>query len=354
MPEQPAGERTEQATPRKRKRAREKGTVARSTDLNSSSVVLALALLLPSLASTLGAAMLESMRNGLDVSSALPVGDSITAHFWATMRPLIGAVLPILLVAVVTGVTVGFMQVGFKATMEPLEPQFERLNPINGFKRLLSRQAAFELLKTAAKFLLISYIVISEVKSNEDSILGLSELAPQGAVAWTGAFIAGVLLKVALAWLVLGVLDYLFQRRMVEKQIMMTKDELKRELKETETSPELRAEMHRRRRRLARARMMQNVKEADVVITNPTEYAVALKYEPKRHTSPVCLAKGRHLLAERIREEAKKRRVPIVPNPPLARSLYEQVEVGDYIPPKLFQAVAEVLAYVFRMKGKRI
>lgn len=354
MAEQQTGERTEQATPRKRKQAREKGTVARSTDLNSSSVMFALAILLPTLATGAASAMLQSMRNGLRVSEATADIGAVGAHFWSTVQPMIAPIIPILIVSVVTGVSVGFMQVGFKPTLQPLQPKLERLNPVNGVKRLLSRQSAFEFLKTVIKLVLIGYIAFADVKANQDELLGLAGLAPRAAIGWTGAFIAGIFLKVALAWLVLGVIDYLFQRRTVERQIMMTKDEVKREMKETETSPELRSEMHRRRQRLARSRMMQNVKHADVVVTNPTEYAIALKYDPKKHASPICLAKGRHLTAERIREEAKKGRVPIVPNPPLARSLYEQVEVGDQVPVQLFQAVAEVLAYVFRLKGRKV
>ncbi len=354
MAEHPAGERTEQATPRKRKQAREKGTVARSVDLNSSSVMFALAIFLPTLAAGVGSAMLQSMRNGLQVQDATADVAAIGRHLWSILQPLILPLLPILLIGVITGVSVGFMQVGFKPSIQPLQPKFERINPINGFKRLLSKQSAFEFFKTCTKMLLIAYIVFADIRSNQNELLGLSGMGPTQSVAWVGQFLAGIFLKVAMAWLVLGVIDYLFQRKVVEKQIMMTKDEVKREMKETETSPELRSEMHRRRQRLARSRMMQNVKHADVVITNPTEYAIALKYDPKKNASPVCLAKGRHLTAERIREEAKKARVPIVPNPPLARSLFDQVDVGEQIPPKLFQAVAEVLAYVFRVKGRRL
>ena len=209
-------------------------------------------------------------------------------------------------------------------------------------------------MKTVVKLALVSYIAFSDVHKNWSVLLNLSALSPPEAISWVGFFLTGILFKVAMAWLVLGVLDYLFQRKQIDKQLMMTKEELKREMKEAETSPELRAEMQRRRRKLAKMRMMQNIKEADAVVTNPTEYAVAIKYNPEKMSSPVVVAKGRHLIAERIRSEAKKHRIPVIANPPLARSLYKEVEIGDAIPTALFQAVAEVLAYVFKQRGKTV
>ncbi|MCH8275577.1 MAG: EscU/YscU/HrcU family type III secretion system export apparatus switch protein [Armatimonadetes bacterium] len=354
MAEKPSQERTEPPTPRKRRKARRQGTVARSTDLTSSLVIFAIAIFAPLLASGLAIGLLEMMHTGLRVQDpSSGVGD-VLGHVWATAAPAIIGLVPIALIGIVVGVSVGFAQVGFVPTLEPMNPKFERINPIQGFKRLISRRALFEFGKTIAKLLLIGYIAWHEVTGNWDAMLNLSMLTLYEAVSWVGRLIASIFLKVAVAWIALGALDYWFQRRQVEKELMMTKDELKRDMRETETSPELRAEMHRRRRRLARQRMMSNVKHADVVITNPLEYAVALKYESKRTAAPVVLAKGRHLVAERIRKEARRHRVPLVPNPPLARSLFEQVEIGEAIPTTLFQAVAEILAFVFKQKGRRV
>lgn len=351
---QTSQERTEQATPRRRQEGRRKGTVARSVDLNASIGLFAIAILLPLLGSQLVFGLLQSMNTGLSAKSTNFSLAEIGKHFLAVAEPMMGPLFAIAIIATTVGVMVGFSQVGFVLSAEPLNPNLNRLNPIEGIKRLLSRRSLFELTKTIVKLTIIATIAWSEISNHWDELLGLSSLLPTQALAYIGSFTIGILLKVSLAWIALSIIDYLFQRREVNKQLMMTKTELKQEMKEMETSPELRAEMIRRRRRLARARMMANVKLADVVVTNPTTFAVALKYDPAKMTSPAVVAKGKYLMADRIKQQAKKHRVPIVPNPPLARSLYEQVEVGDYIPATLYQAAAEVLAFVFKLKGKRL
>lgn len=346
-------ERTEQATPRKRQEARRKGTVAKSADLTSALVMFALAIFLPMLVGALAYGLTQGMREGLSGGTTLSL-PALASHCAAVARPIIIGAIPIACVGLLVGLGANFLQVGFVFSAESMNPQINRINPVEGAKRLFSTRAAFELVKTCVKLLLVSYLAFSEVRANWTELLSLSGLAPAAGIAWVGQFAARILLKVAAAWLILGILDYMFQRKQVDKQLMMTKEEVKREMKEAETSPELRAEMQRRRRRLAKQRMMQNIRLADAVVTNPTEYAVAIKYDAKKMAAPVVLAKGRHLLAERIRKEAIKHRVPIVANPPLARSLYKEVEVGDAIPTALFQAVAEVLAYVFRLKGRSL
>ncbi len=354
MPEETAQERTEQPTPRKRRRARRRGTVARSADISSSLSLFAFALLAPLLGGVLSAGLFRTLYLGLMGSQSAGSHGDLIGHIVRTALPAFLALLPLMFLGFLVGTLSNFAQVGFYPSAEPLAPKWERLNPINGLRRLFSLRALFEFLKSAGKLTIIGGIVFYEIKNNWDTFLGLGFLTPPSALATLGRFIASTLLKVSLAWMVIALVDYLFQRKQVEKELMMSKEELKRELRETETSPELRAEMQRRRRRLARQRMMANVKHADVVVTNPVEYAVALKYEPKRFPAPVVLAKGQRLMAERIREEAKKHRIPIIANPPLARSLYEQVEVGEMIPTALYQAVAEVLAFVFRKRNRRV
>ncbi|MER3413917.1 MAG: flagellar biosynthesis protein FlhB [Armatimonadota bacterium] len=352
MPET-SQERTEQATPRKRQRARRQGTVAKSTDLTTAGVLLALAIGLPLTAGTLGLALVKSMQTGLAPESTTLDMTNLLVHVGRNVTPVAIALIPLMVLGVGAGIVTSLAQVGFHLSAEPLQPNLSRINPIQGLKRLLSRRSLFELVKTLAKVAIIGWLVWRDISTNWDELLALATLPPLAGVTWVGGFIASLILKVALLWIVVGIGDYIFQRRQVEKEIMMTRDELKRELKETEFSPELRAELARRRRMLARARQMASVKKADVVITNPVEYAVALKYDENRMAAPVVVAKGRHRIAERIREEAKKHRVPIVPNPPLARSLYKEVEVGSAIPASLYQAVAEVLAVVFRAKRGR-
>lgn len=354
MPEETAQERTEQPTPRKRRRARRKGTVARSADVPASLSLFAFAVLAPIIGSVLSWGLFRTLHQGLHGAQwAVKEGD-LFGHFVRTVSPALIALLPLMLVSFIVGILSNVAQVGFYPSVEPLAPNWARLHPINGFRRLFSLKALFEFLKSAGKLAVIGGIVSYEIKNNWDTFLGLGLLTPLTAMTALGGFLASTLLKVSCAWIVIALADYLFQRKQIEKELMMSKEELKRELRETETSPELRAEMQRRRRRLTRQRMMANVKHADVVVTNPIEYAVALKYDPKRFPAPVVLAKGQRLMAERIKDEAKKHRIPIVPNPPLARSLFELVEVGEIIPTSLYQAVAEVLAFVFRQKGRRI
>ncbi|MFN8138985.1 MAG: EscU/YscU/HrcU family type III secretion system export apparatus switch protein [Fimbriimonadales bacterium] len=347
-------ERTERATPRRRQEARRKGQVAKSSDLSSAVPIVALALLLPTVGGTLIAGLFETMRSGLDASNATGTIEGVTRHAMKTTLPVLAGIGLIITTVFLFGIAANFAQVGIHPTLEAIAPKFDKLNPLNGFKRLFSRRGLFETIKSIAKLALVAGIAYRETAINWDEMMALSTVPVSQGLAWTGKFTASLILKVAFAWLVLAAVDYAWQRRMHERDLMMSFEEVKREMREMETSPELRAEMHRRRQRLAKSRMMSNVKHSDAVITNPLEYAVAIKYDIKKGRAPVVLAKGRHLVADRIREEAKKNKVPIIPNPPLARSLFEQVEVGDQIPQALFQAVAEVLAFVFRKTGKRL
>jgi flagellar biosynthetic protein FlhB len=189
------------------------------------------------------------------------------------------------------------------------------------------------------------------VHSNWDDLTNLSAIPPVEAVGVVGVVVRLMGIRVAIAWALLAGIDYFFQRQQVERQLRMSKEEVKREMREMETSPEVRAVRNARRRRLMR-RLREAVRSADVVVTNPTHFAVALKYQPGKDHAPMVVAKGVDFLAARIREEAIEAEIPLVPNPPLARALYKQCEIGDYVPRDLFQAVAEVLAYVYRTLKK--
>jgi flagellar biosynthetic protein FlhB len=185
------------------------------------------------------------------------------------------------------------------------------------------------------------------VQSRWNELLNLSALTPLGGVSVVGSILQAILLRVAVAWLALAAVDYWFQRKQTDKQLRMTKDEVRREFREMETSPELKAAMAQRRRKLSKNRVSQAIKEADVIITNPTHFAVALKYDREKMHAPQVVAKGVDYMALRIRQLAADERIPIVPNPPLARQLYKKCEIGDFVPRDMFQAVAEVLAYVY-------
>lgn len=347
-------ERTEDATPRRRQDARKKGTVARSVDLTNALVITALVIVLPSTLVSFGTGLMGGMKQGLatmpmDVSSG-----SLSRYSWGLLQPAIGALAPLVLTALVVGLASNFAQVGFVMSGESLTPSFQKINPLEGFKRLFSSRAVVEALKASIKALLFGYIAFSVVSSRWNDVIGLSWMTPSAAASTVGSILQTIFTRVAICWLVIASLDYLFQRKQTNKQLMMTKDELKREFKEQEGSPELKMAQAQRRRKLSKGRMMDRVKSADAIITNPTHFAVAVSYDRSKDAAPIVVAKGQDYLAQKIREVATSSRVPIVPNPPLARALYKQCEVGDFIPRHLFQAVAEVLAYVYRtVKGVR-
>lgn len=348
MAENDGQERTEEATPRRRLEARRRGTVARSVDLTGASVLLAVALVAPSALSALGGGMMSALRLGFtnipnDLSQS-----SVDRYVWSLLQPaLIGAGM-LVATAMVVGVATNLAQVGFVLSGEALTPTFEKLNPISGFKRLFSARSSVEGLKAVAKGLVFGYLAYTAIAGQWEDLIGLAWLPPTVAAAKVGATMHGIVLRIAVAWLALSALDYFFQRKQTDKQLRMTRDELKREMKEQEGAPEVKMAQSQRRRKLLRGRLAENVRQADVVVTNPTHFAVAIQYERNKMHAPLVVAKGQDYLALRIREIASETKVPIVPNPPLARALYKQCEVGDFVPRELFQAVAEVLAYVYR------
>ena len=342
-----AQERTEEATPRKRQQARKKGTVAKSTDLTGAIVIVCMLAVLPGAISNLGNAFKQTMQASWSHIPNHLEPQMVGGYFLNSLRSPVMALVPIVGVALVVGLASNFAQVGFVLSAETLNPNLAKINPLAGLKRLFSAHAGVEGLKAMLKTTLFGWIAYSTVRAEYENLIGLTSLTPQQSLAAVGTVIYGVTMKVAFAWLAIALLDAFYQRKHVDKQIRMTKEELKQEMKDQEQSAELKQAMHTRRRQLSR-RMMQDVKTADAVITNPTHFAVAIKYDSGKMHAPQVVAKGADLLAARIREVAKEAKVPLVPNPPLARQLYKKCEVGDFVPRDLFQAVAEVLAYVYK------
>lgn len=348
MAESGGQERTEEATPKRKQDARKKGTVARSTDLTGALVLLAIGMVMPTVATMFASGLLPSfslmgknMPSDLDPHS---IQQFIGNFLLQTLKPLallVGTVM-------VVGVASNFAQVGFMLSGEPLSPKLEKIDPLQGFKRLFSSRSAVESLKVIFKSLVFGGLAYDVIKKHQDELVTLGWMNPAGAASAVGQLLHTILIRIAVAWLVLAALDYFYQRKQVSKQLRMTREELKREMKEAETSPELKGAMMQRRRKLLKGRITDTVPKADVVITNPTHFAIAIKYERSKMHAPIVVAKGQDYLASKIREIAKANRVPIVPNPPLARQLYKQCDVGDAIPRELFTAVAEVLAYVYK------
>lgn len=351
MPES-GQERTEQATPRRRQQARRKGTVAKSNDLTGSLVLMALIMVLPIAIGKIGEGLMAGMVVNFRHLPTELSQETLGQYCLNLAQPALAGLGMIVGTAMLLGIAINFGQVGFVISGEALTPSFAKLNPANGLKRMFSFSASFEGLKASAKCGIFIYLAWSVISSSWPQITMMSAMSPMDSLGATATLVKSIAFRIAMVWLALAALDYFVQRKQVDKQMKMTKEEIKQEMKEAETSPELRAAQAARRRRLGKGRMRDAVKTADVIVTNPTHFAVAIKYDPAKSHAPIVVAKGVDHLAARIREAAGEDRIPIVPNPPLARALYKQCEIGDYVPRELFQAVAEVLAFVYRTLKK--
>lgn len=346
-------EKTEAPTPRRRRDAREEGQVARSVELNSALVLISALLLIkfsgPSLASHLKGVAIDCLTKF--PSQDLTVG-GVHSNLVRLLLETGMALAPLLIGITVIAFAGSAMQVGFVFSGKALQFKAERLNPISGMARMFSVRAGVELLKSIAKILIVGYIVFSFLRdrySDIESLVGgdyLTSCSVIGGLTWD------LLLRAAMAMFVIAGLDYLFQRSQLEKQLRMTKQEVKEDYKRTEGDPIVKSRIRQKQREISKQRMMLEVPKADVVITNPTHYAVALRYDSESSTAPVVLAKGQRLIAQRIKDIAIEAGVPIVENVQLARALYASVEIGQEIPAELYQAVAEILAYVYRLSHR--
>lgn len=345
-------EKTEQPTDRRKREARKKGTVAKSVDMISAAVFLSVLMAMPGIIHNGFEGFLKGFRTSLNVATVEPTIGNVSRTGLAALQPMLPALVTLMAVAMMVGLVGNFAQVGFSFSGEAMVPKFNKLNPANGLKRLFGKPALFDLFKSMTKLFLFSWMVYTAIRDNWSQIGMIWSLTPLGSLGVIGEIVRSILLRVGVAWLVLAVADYAFQRKQVNDQLKMTKEEVRQEMKDAETSPELKGARMRQARKLTRMRMAQAVQTADVIVTNPTHYAVALSYNQGKSHAPIVVAKGVDHLALKIREIAKEHKVPIVENRPLARALHKQCEVGDFVPRELFQSVAEVLAYVYRMTKK--
>ncbi|HEY3783153.1 MAG TPA: flagellar biosynthesis protein FlhB [Fimbriimonadaceae bacterium] len=353
MPDSPAGEKTEEATPKRRSEARKKGTVAKSQELTSAVVIIVMLMALPGILGNLGNALMQSLHHGYtNIPTDLDRG-SITRYGWGVLMGPLAAILPLFAIAMLVGLGMNFAQVGFQLSGQAMIPNFQRLNPAQGIKRLFSPNSVMEGAKACLKTGLFAFLAWTTIQAHWNDLLSLGWANTSAMFLVIATVMHQIFLKVAIAWLVLAGIDYYFQRKQVDKQLRMTKQEVKQEMKDMEQSPQMRGAIARKRRMLSRSRMLSAVKTADVIVTNPTHFSVAIKYESGKMYAPQVVAKGADLVALKIREIAGENKVPIVPNPPLARQLYKKCEVGDFVPREMFQAVAEVLAFVYRTMKKR-
>jgi flagellar biosynthesis protein FlhB len=348
-------EKTEEATGKRRTDARNKGQVARSMDLNSSFMILFGLLLLlvcgggiiSGLAESLRAFMMRAGTFAPNADSLRMITAEAATRFAMILGPVVGGMAMI-------GLGAGYAQVGALWTLEPLKPNFAKLNPLTGIKKVvISRRAAVEIAKNVMKASVVGYIAYLALESVLSDTVSLMDGDPMEILGFMARASLGVGFKTGIAFLGLSVLDFFYQRFEHEKNLKMSKEEVKEEMKETEGDPHTKARIRGIQRKIAYKRMMAEVPKADVVLTNPTHLAVALKYESKKMGAPRVVAKGAGLIAERIKEIARANNVPVVEDKPLARALYKSVDVGDEIPEKLFQAVAQVLAYIYRLRTSR-
>jgi flagellar biosynthetic protein FlhB len=260
-------------------------------------------------------------------------------------------VIPILGCAFIVGLLSSYIQVGFLFTTKSISFKLDRLNPINGFKKIFSKKSLVEFIKSLAKILVVGYVTFSYVLSQSKNVANILDMEISSIIGFLGKATINVALRAAIVLIILAVLDYFYQKWEFENELKMSKQEIKEEYKQTEGDPQIKSKIKEKQRQMAMRRMMQDVPKADVIITNPTHFAVAVRYDQEQDNAPIVLAKGQDLIALNIRELAGKHEVPIIENKPLARALYNTVEIGEYIPPDLYQAVAEVLAYVYKLKN---
>jgi flagellar biosynthesis protein FlhB len=348
-------DRTEKPTPKRRHEARKNGQVARSVELSGGATlvggligVMAFGPKIVSNSETAMQAIWGQIANGSSVTSAA----GLHGLEQLVVKVMLETVAPIAAICIAVGLLVNVAQVGFKPTTKALQPQFSRLNPASGIKRLFGKRAAFETGKSLAKVTVVAgAAALSLVPMIRHLSTGVGATpAALGSLMFSGAKTMAI--RVLAVYVVIAVADYAWQKHQFEKSLKMTKQEVKDESRNQDLPPEIRSAIRRRQVLAARARMMAAVPKADVVVTNPTHYAVALVYDGTK-PAPIVVAKGKNLIAAQIRRIATENGVPIIPDPPLARSLHASVDLDQMIPAELYAAVAQLLAHVYRMAGRK-
>jgi len=350
-------EKTFPATPRRRAEARKQGNVARSPEFSAAATLLAMVLALhAALPGAAGLSLIADCRTAFDFGNRDLNFNLGTAQLWqlSALYWISRIVVPAFVLALILGIVVNIGQVGFAVTPEALAPKWERINPLSGFKRLFSMRGTVELIKGIAKMAIIGGICYSTLHNAIDNkgllnVMGASlpvTMAVVGSVMWELG------MRVSVALLILAVADYAFQRYDHEKNMRMSMSEVKQEMKDTDGDPHTKARVRRIQREMSKKRMMQEVPKADVVVTNPTHFAVALLYETGL-AAPKVVAKGQDYVAQQIKKIARENNVPVVENKVLAQTLFKTVDLGREIPGDLYGAVAQVLAFVYRTHGRR-
>ncbi len=355
----PGGEKTEEPTQKKLDDARKEGRVAKSPELNSAFMLITLFVCIKLFVGFMGTRFLGSFNWAYsiipDVTKMSAKGMTIaTAHslFIEIYKTLLITTLPFLAIGFAVAFVASVIQVGLKVSAKPLEPKFDKLNPVNGFKRIFSSESLFNLVKSIVKIFVIFYIAYSSLKDEANNLFILYDIPLKQAISLIGDIVINIGIKISVVYLAVGLIDYVFQKRKFKEDMKMTKQEVKDEYKNTEGDPTIKGQQRQRMREASQRRMMADVPKADVVITNPTHLACAIRYKPDEgDVAPVLIAKGEDYVAGKIKEKAREANIPIVEDKPTARAIYATVEIGQSIPPELYEPVAGILAVVYNNRG---
>jgi len=348
------GDKTEQPTERRRTQAREQGNIARSTDVTAAGLLMAAAGALHFAGPMCGESLLRLMRVSLTSDARLTIDSpAVTGLVWATSTAMVSVLAPLMGVVFAGSLAINLFQTGFLWAPEVLMPKWERLNPLQGFQRLFSMSSVVRLGGSLAKIIAVGFVGYLYVVFHQRQFLTLPQQDASTILMTAGHSIVELSFFLALTLVGLSLLDYGYQFWHHEQELMMTKQELREELKEMEGNPLVRQRRREAHRKLAEGRQLSEVKHADVVITNPTEIAVAVQYDPAEMPAPKVVAKGMGEIADQIRKLAVEHGIPIIERKPLARALYRQVKVGQSIPVEMYDVFVEILAYVYKVTGKK-
>lgn len=346
-------EKTEEPSPRRLEEAREKGDVAYSRELATVTVFFASLLYFAFMQNQIFDTLRSIMVSYLSFDKLLDIAsDNVGVFLFNVLLKVVPILFPLLGLVFIMGLLANIGQVGFMVSTEKISPDFSRLNPVSGIKRIVSMKNIVEGFKTIMKFLIVGGIAYITLRQEIVTIIRLADSQPDSILNFVLQVGLRLTFRVAILMLFFSGFDYFYQRYEYRKGLRMTRQELKEEMKDREGNPLIKQRIKSLQMEAARQRMMTEVPKADVVITNPTHYAVALKYEFHKMKAPVVVAKGADLIAKRIRELAEEHSVPIIENPYVAQALYKSVKIGKVIPPTLFKAIAEILAYVYKISKK--
>ena len=354
MAEQQGQEKTEAPTEKKLRESREEGQVAFSRELPSAALLAGILLTLIATSPIILDAFREmttQIFREMSKADELSIGSlyDLSGEIFSTLLP---AFAPFAAIIVLVGILASVLQVGVRITLKAIAPKFNKISPLTGLKRLFSTQSLADFLKSMAKLIIVGIVGYITYMEKITELNGLSVATPEAILEYNFTVVAEVSGKIVLALVAIAIFDYLYQRWHHEKQLMMTKHEVKEETKQTEGDPQLKARIRQIQREMSNARMMQEVPKADALIVNPTHFSVAILYDRDVMEAPEITAKGIDHMALRMRTVARENSVPILERPELARDLYANVEIGETIPERFYKAIAEILAFVYRLRRR--